>query len=621
MNFSGLRKGSRLLALAALFVAAIAIIELLLPRWRLDLTQDRLFTLSDGTRNILAQIEEPITLTYYFSEATATGAPQLTAHARRVSDLLAEYVAASGGKLRLKRVDPEPFSDTEDLAVAAGIAPVRLDDGRALYFGLTASGAGPHREVIAFFAPDREPQLEYDLTRLIYRLDTPVLPKVGLVSGLPMAFGAGGPLAMAQGRSAPYAVYEQLRQFFDLTLLDAQQLDIPDDIGVLILAHPPRLDVAARYAVDQFVMRGGRLILFIDPLNEVGLTDQSGPLGQPSASAPAVASDAAALIKPWGVTLQPGKVVVDLDYAQRVDMGDGAGADYPAWLALDRSALSSDDMITAPIARLNLAQAGALSLAPPAGVALAELILSSRQAQLIDVNTLLDNGDPASLLRLVKPDGVRHVLAARISGTLPSGFGETPPLRSEKPHLPQAQGMGTVIVVADADMLEDRFWVPPAQVHGGSYGDPVADNGAFVINTVDSLLGSTYLLSLRTRRPAQRPFTVIETMRQQAEIRLLKREASLQDSLAKTEARIQAMEAGGGNDKSFLTAEQKAEVERFRATVATTRLELRAVQRDLRRDVDRLTGWITAANILAAPLLLLACWIGWSWRRRQNAGR
>lgn len=610
---------SALLALLALaFLLCVALIELALPRARLDLTEDKLFTLSEGTRAILSQIDEPLTLTFYFSDGAATGVPSLKTYANRVWDLAEEYAAASGGKVRLKRIDPEPFTDTEDLAVAAGIQPVRLDDGRAIYFGLTASGPGPEREVIAFFAPEREPQLEYDLTRLIYRMDTPVLPKVALLTGLPMAFGPGGPLALAQGRSAPYAVYDQLKQFFDLSLLDPTDLVIPDATGVLILAHPPALDVAQRYAIDQFVMRGGRLILFIDPLNETGLTDQSGALGQPGAAAPPVVSDASALTRPWGISLIADTVVADLAFAQRVDMGPGGSADYPAWLSLDRAALSPDDMVTAPIARLNLAQAGALALDPPPGVVINELIRSSDQAQLIPVDTLMANGDPASLLRIIKPDGERHTIAARLSGTLPSAFGARAPLQTGTPHLPQSQGMGTVIVVADADLLEDRFWVQSGQVLGGRYGAPVADNGAFVVNMVDSLLGSTDLLSLRTRSGGQRPFAVIEDMRQQAEIRLLKREAELQETVLATEARIRALETGGGSDKAFLTQAQKAEVERFRATVAATRLELRAVQRDLRQDVDRLIGWLTAASILAAPALLLLAWGMWQWIRTRR---
>src|SRR5258708_15747072 len=318
---------------AILFVALNIAADAWLTTERLDLTATGQFTLADGTRNIIAKIAEPITLKFYYSKKVAADYAQTSAYARRVRDLLAEYAALSHGKIILEDVDPEPFTAAEDEATSNGLTGAQTDSGDTVYFGLVGTNRIDGKEVIAYFTGEREPYLEYDLSTLIYHLSTPTKPVLGIISSLPLDTGLGGMAAALQGNAQPNTIYAELSESFATRILDPNLSRIPSNVAVLMVVHPPNLSAAQLYAVDQFVLGGGRALVFVDPNSE--LAQAGGGFDPRSGGAPM--SDLPRLFKAWGVAFNSDKVIADRALAQRVQVSSDLRnpvASYPIWLHL-----------------------------------------------------------------------------------------------------------------------------------------------------------------------------------------------------------------------------------------------------------------------------------------------
>lgn len=615
-----------LIAVAAiLFVAVNVLSTTLLKSARVDLTADRLYTLSDGTRRILAGIEEPITLRLFFSDAAATPYPSIKSYGQRVRSLLQEYEALADGGIRLEIIDPEPFSTAEDDAVAAGLQGIRTNGGDTIYFGLVGTNATDLQLTIPFFSPDRERFLEYDLTKLVSDLSVTEKPVLGLVSWLPLAFGPGGPMAAAQGQSAPYVIYEQLRESYSIRQIGQVFSKIDPDVDLLLVVHPGDLGEQELYAIDQFVLRGGKLILFVDPFLETAPTIQSMP-----GTTLAATSNLEKLLKAWGVDFDPTKVVADRSFAQRVSIMGPQGRetkDYVAWLGLHGPGLSADDPVTAELDMVNLASPGALQPIEGATTRFEPVLRSSAESMYLPVSELRFQPRPDDLLRQFKADGQEKTLAARITGPAKSAFdgpvengeGEGDD-KAEKPAPHVTEGQINVLVVADADILEDQYWVQVQQLFGQRIALPLADNGPFVMNAVDNMSGSSDLISLRSRGVSQRPFTLVADIQRKAEARFLAEEKRLQAKLAEAERRIQELEEGRGEgDMAALNRSQAEEIENFRREMLATRKQLRDVQHNLRRDIERLGVWVKAANLALMPILVaIAALVIASVRQRRR---
>lgn len=614
-----------LIAVAAiLFVAVNVLSTTLLRSARIDLTADRLYSLSDGTKRILSGIEEPLTIRLFFSDAAATPYPSIKSYGQRVRSLLQEYEALADGAIRLEIIDPEPFSTAEDDAVAAGLQGIRTNGGDMLYFGLVGTNATDLQLTIPFFSPERERFLEYDLTKLVSDLSVTERPVLGLVSWLPLAFGPGGPMAAAQGQSAPYVIYEQLRESYSIRQIGQVFSEIDPDVDLLLLVHPGDLGEQELYALDQFVLRGGKLILFVDPYLETAPTIQSMP-----GTTIAASSNLEPLLEAWGVSYDPTRVVADRNFAQRVAvMGPGGREpkDYIAWLGLRDGALSAQDPVTAELDMVNLASVGALEPAEGATTRFEPIMWSSDQSMFLPVNELRFNPEPDELLRQFKADGETKTLAARITGPAKSAFdgppesdtGEEGEADNLSPHL--TEGQVNVIVVADADLLEDQYWVQVQNLFGQRIALPLADNGPFVMNAVDNMSGSSDLISLRSRGVSQRPFTLVAEIQRRAEARFLAEEQRLQANLAETERRIQELEEGRGDgDMAALNRSQAQEIENFRREMLATRKQLRDVQHNLRRDIERVGTWVKVANLALMPILVaIAALVIAAVRRRRR---
>jgi ABC-type uncharacterized transport system involved in gliding motility auxiliary subunit len=631
--------GTGIVAAFAIFFAVNIIANQGLRGARIDLTEARLYTLSDGTRNVIKAIPEPITLRFFFSDRLASAAPQIKQYGNRVRELLERYAALSNGKIHLEVIDPEPFTESEDRAVQAGLQAVPLPDGSQLYFGLSATNALDQQQSIPFFQTDREQFLEYDLTKLVYGLSKPKKPTVGIVGALPLEYGPGGMMAAMRGQSQPYLILDQIKQFFDVKMLDANDpAAINDKLGVLVLAHPQNLKPAEKYAIDQFVLKGGHLIVFSDPYSETMAAMPNPMTGQPMPPGSDQSSLLPDLFKAWGVKIEPGKFVADLTLAQRVQTGKpGAAAvvDYVPWLNIPPENMDHDDIVTASLTNINGASFGAIEALPGATTKVTPLMTSSNKAMLMDIANIQGDPDPEAIAAKFKPDGKTYVLAARISGPAKTAFPDGAPAPEKKdgdkkdaapaaPTAPQVKDSVkpiNVMVVADADMLDDRFWARTQQMFGQNVFVPIAANADFIVNAIDNMSGSGDLIGLRSRGRSQRPFEKIEAMRRDADQQFLARQNELQKKMEDTQKKLADLQSKAqGQSNALLTAEQQAAIDNFRDQLLQTRRELRNVQHQLNQGIERLQLLIKFINIGLMPLLaaVVAVGLGIFWRRRRQ---
>ncbi len=580
-----------------LFLALNVIAERMLRPVLIDLTDAGLFSLSDGTRSVVNDLDEPVTLNYYFSRQLAASYPNLLSYGKRVEDMLVTIARVSLGKVNLRVIEPEPFSEIEDEAVAAGLQGVPLGDGTTLYMGLRAENSLDGEAVIPFFSEERDGFLEYDIAKIIQGLGQSDRLRLTLLSRLPMAFGPGGPQAAFQGQSQPYVIYEQLTEFFDVQEITSGFDAVPQETDILMLVHPPALTEDQLYLIDQYVLGGGRLIAFLDPHAESL---------NPQAFSPD-ASDLGPLLEAWGLSMPEGQVVGDLAQAQRVSFGGEFGGsniqDYVFWLGVRPPFLAADDVTTGTLSSINLGSAGVLTPLETE-LTVTPLMTTSTSSMLYAAERAAGVPDPDSLIRDFQADGQQHILAARVSGEAKTAFPDRV-AATTAPSFARATGDIRVVIVSDADMLEDRFWAQTQNVFGQRIAVPIAGNGSFVLNIVDHISGSDALLGLRGRGISNRPFDRVNDMRKAAEARYLAEEQRLQAELEATEARIAELEAGSVSGELVLSAEQEAEVERFRESLIETRRALRDVQRGLRAEIDGLGRTLSMINILLMPLLVV----------------
>ncbi len=620
-----------LLSAAAIAVALLLVlgINMLADRFlasaRVDLTQERLFTLSPGTRSVLAGLQDPVTLRLFYSRRLGAEIPAFGGYAERVRDMLREYVAASGGKLRLEIRDPEPFSDTEDRAIALGLQAIPLDQsGEQVFFGLAASNQADDERNIPFFQPERERFLEMDLTRIIYELSNPRRPVLGVLSPLPLN---GDPRAMLMRQpqlAQPQVVMNQLRQVFTVRDIAMDALVIEPDVQLLLVAHPQGLSDATLYAIDQFVMRGGRLIAMVDPHSEMQAA-RPAPGGRPPAD---TASNLDRLLNAWGIETPREHIVADLRGAWRVRAGPNdrvQAVDYVAWFALQNDSLNRNEVTVAALDQISVASAGEIRLRPGTRLEFTPFLTSSAQSMLLEVARVRSDPQPARILGDFRADGQRRAIAARFRGTLGTAFPDGPPAPPEgveRPadfpaHRSATEAPASFVVIADTDMLEDRFWVRVQDFFGQQVAQPFAGNGSLIVNIADNLAGSDAMISLRSRGESQRPFERVDAIRRTADAQYRQTERGLQERLQGTERRLRELRQGTpvqpgerNQNQVMITPEQRAEIDRAREEIAATRRQLRAVQLELRRDIEALETTLRILNIVVVPLLVTLLAIG-----------
>jgi ABC-type uncharacterized transport system involved in gliding motility auxiliary subunit len=613
-----------LVALTVLFLAVVMLSNVGLRGMRVDLTQNRLYTLSRGTQQVLAELKEPVNLYFYFSrEAAAKQAPLLMPYATRVREFLEELAARSNGKIHLRIVDPQPFSDDEDRAGEFGLQSLQSGGGDALYFGLAGTNSTDGRSAIPTFQADREEFLEYDVAKLINELGTPKKPVIGLISTLGMQ-GQFNPMTGQMGD--PWPIYTQLEELFTVRSLTPDTDHIDQDVDVLMLVHPKHLAQKTLYAIDQFVMRGGRILLFVDP-NAGGDTSGQDPSNPMAGMMADHSSDLEPLLKAWGVDYDPTKVIGDLELGLEVRTNvQSPPVRHIGILGLGHDDMDHKDVLTASLDKINLATAGWVAARPGAKITFEPLLLSSTSAAPIPAQRFNALTDPSTLRDGFKPTGIRYALAARITGPVDSAFPQGSPPDEKAPagppaaHLTKSAQPTNIVIIADTDMLMDYMWVQMHEVFGQRVAQAFANNGDLVANILDNLSGSSALISVRGRATFSRPFERVEALRHQADDRLRSKALELQSELQQTETKLTELQ-NKRNDQSslMLSPEQEAELKRFVAEKTRVRKELRETQRGLDVDIDRLDSWLKVVNIAIAPLCVaVAGVIILSLRRRRR---
>jgi len=634
--------GSGLAMAVVLFFAVNVLSNVALRSARFDLTDQQLYTLSEGTKNILGSLDEPITLRFYLSKKLATGLPGINSYANRVMELLQEYEIAAGGNVNLHIIDPEPFSEEEDRAVGYGLQGIPLNNGNAqFYFGLIGTSSTDDQELIPFFQPDREEFLEYDLTKLVHQLSNPKPKVVGLLSTLPLEGGPPMGMRPGQGGSAPWMILDAIREVLQVKPLDKEVTSIPNDIEVLMVVHPKQLSDPTLYAIDQFVLRGGRALVFVDPHSEADRIPPNprNPMGMQGPRN----SDLGKVFDAWGIELVKGKVVGDLPLAKKVNFQKQSRtlvADYPLWIDLTPKHLNAEDVVTAKLPNLTFASAGILKKKEGSGIDFIPLVETDEQAMQIDSSRLMFMPDVEGLLRTYRPEGKKLTMAARLTGTVKTAFpdgrpeatdsddkggdsGEESQTSQDRPHLTESAEPVNIIVVADTDMLQDRFWVQVQSFLGQRIGVPTSANNSFVTNALDNLTGSSDLITVRSRGSFSRPFTLVRAIQQEAEMQFRQKEQVLQQRLKGTERKIQDLQKQKEDQTAvILSAEQQAALEGFRQQLVATRKELRSVQHELQKNIESLEGIVKFLNIGFMPLVIVVGGLvisAYKVRRRRNA--
>jgi len=628
MNSKMMFSGKGLVITGAFLLVSVALISVF-PRLRVDLTQDSLYTLADGTRNIVRNLEKPVELLFFYSEEATADVPQLRTYGTRVQELLQEMEIASEGNLTLRLVDPVPFSEEEDEAVEYGVQRVPLSEGgEEVFFGIvavdpsTVEAEGEEAEAekifktIALVRPDQEEFLEYEVAKLITQVANPTPPVVGFLSSVPVD---GGMNPDTMQPVAPLMIMDTIRQLYTARRVAPDATSIDEDITILMLVHPQELSLQTQYAIDQFVLRGGKVLAFLDP--NADSQAQPGEDGVPVAR-PNQASDLAALLAAWGVQFDNTRVVADREQALLVNLGESTRpVTHYGMMGLQRGSFAND-IVTTGMQVLNLSSAGAISPLEGAQTTFEPLLQSSADAGLMEAPLFKALTDPTILLDDFQATGERYTIAARVSGPVQSAFPEGRPAPAAEPvaeHLSESSGPVNIILIADSDMLNDRLWVQIQSFFGQRIGQAFASNGDFIMNSLDNLSGNAELVTIRSRGRYARPFLTVMELQREADLRLREEETELLQNLQQTEVQIAALSST--QDGNQLSDEQRAEIDRFNEQQLETRRRLREVQLQLNQDIERLGSVLKFVNTALVPILLIGfvLLMGYLRGRRRTA--
>jgi|TARA_B110000879_G_scaffold23532_1_gene30930 ABC-type uncharacterized transport system involved in gliding motility auxiliary subunit len=653
MNNKSLFSTFGLLSVAVVLIVLVALLSSL-PGFRIDLTEDRLYSLSDGTKSLVAGLEEPLELIFFYSDSATEDAPQIRSYGTRVKELLKEIVIASDGNLRLSIIDPEPFSEEEDLAAQYGVQAVPVSQGaQAIYFGLVVvQDVDPEEvplgvrvsEIMPLIRPDLEQFLEYEFMKLITKVGNPDRQVVGLLTELEIDGGFNPVVGQA---TQPWMVMDVMRQLYEVKRVDSTSAEIDPDVDILVMIHPQGLSDRMLYAIDQYVLAGGEALIFLDPNADSMVT--RAPQGNLIPAG--MSSSLPGLLDSWGVSFDASKVLTDNELALRVSMGQNQRPiPHLGMLGVQRSYLNQDDIVTNGLETINMSSVGSIAQAGGATTIFEPIIVSSNDAMLMESALLEDVTDPSILFDEFISANQSYVIAARVSGLVSSAFPEGRPLEpvtepdlqsdevggvlnesSDEPegatesnevqHLASSDGPINLLIFSDTDMLSDRMWVQVGQFMGQRIPQPFANNGDLVINALDNLSGGADLAGIRSRGRYSRPFTRVINLQREADDRLRQEEAELLDRLAETEQALADLnQTEDGQVIGQITPEIQEEVDRFNGELLDTRRRLRDVQYQLTEDIEQLGSRLLAINTFMIPFLLtlLLLGVGYFRSRRQK---
>jgi ABC-type uncharacterized transport system involved in gliding motility auxiliary subunit len=606
------------LAMALVLIAFNAIASR--ARTRIDLTAEKAYTLSPGTRAILAKLDTPVQIRFYCTKNTSTMPVVLSTYAQRVDDLLSEYKQAAKGMIDLQRLNPEPDSDAEDSARLDGVEAQTVRAGDRIYLGLSVAMLD-QKQAIAFLTPDRERLLEYDISRAIARVMTTDKPVTGIMSSLPV-MGQMNPMAMQMGQRGqpPWAFISELMHDFNVKQVEMTADKIPDDIKVLVVIHPKGISEATQYALDQFVLRGGKLVAFLDPLC---ILDR--PPAEPGRMPPPSSSTLDKLVRAWGLTFDTTKVVADMEHVAQLQQGPN-----PTVLALNETSINKDDVVTANADNLLMAFAGSFGGTPTDGLTETVLIKSSKRSQLVE--GMMASLAAGEISKNFVPSGTEYPLAIRLVGKFKTAFPDGKPKSAspeQKPDdkssdtpLKESAQSNTVVLVGDADMIQDQVAVREIQAIGQRVVMPLNSNLSFGQSVVEQLAGDSNLITVRSRASRERPFTVVQKLQADADANYRSKIKELESSLADTQRNLSELQKGKeGGQRFILSPEQQQELVNFRKKEADVKVQLKEMRKQLRSEIDSLENRVKWVNIAGMPLAVIVAGFGLAALKRKRAAK
>lgn len=581
-----------------------------LKLYRLDVTENKLFTLTDSTRKVIADVDDPITLKFYYTDALGARAPAYGLYADRVQALLTHYSSLSNGKIVFQKISPEAFSDEEDRAVASGLTAIPLGTSQEKgYLALVGSNSTDDEEIIPFMTLDRAAFLEYDLTRVVHKLSKPARKNVGLITGLDMrgAMGANG-----QPRP-PWLIIRQIEEYFNLRAIASNAKKLADNLDMLLIVAPDELSDELAFAIDQFALSGKPVVVFADPFSEVNSRNPTGLAKN--------GKNFLKLLSGWGADIAADKVVADPQNSRRIQFSSPTGpviVNYIVWLSYNERSLDRGDAIFSKVKRLMIATPGEIKLNKSAGTKLQALIRTGKKTSLLSTDLMVPP-NPIKLLNGFLADDKEKILAARFNGVAKaSDFGTKQSVPGQK-----KDGNINVIVVADADMLFDSFWARRSNSGGQQGIVPIANNQDMLLNILENMSGGAALSGLRGRGIESRPFIVVQNLQRRAELRYRKRERVLTDKLKLAQKKLIDIQSSAAKGQVVISDEDKTAILNIRQEVVSVRRGLRGVQRSLNRDIERLELRVQLINTIGIPVAILFgafLWFGLGRRRRKTGG-
>jgi ABC-type uncharacterized transport system involved in gliding motility auxiliary subunit len=607
------------IGVAAMFLVVVALNFIFgLAKKRVDLTAEKLYTLSPGTAAILKKLDGPVEIRFYCTRGEKEIPAQIKAYAQRVEDLLGEYKQLGKGNIELKKFNPKPDSDAEDSAQLDGVEGQMLPNGERLFLGIAVSSLDA-KAALPFLSPDREKLLEYDISRSISRVAHPEKPVVGVMTSLPMFGQPMNPMMMRMGQQPqePWVVINELKRDFEVKQIQMDVDRIDDDVKVLMVVHPKNISDKAQYAIDQFVLRGGKLVAFLDPHYAMEGRDPQNPM-MPNMNA---GSTMDKLLKAWGVTFESGKVVADMTFKTRVQRPNSREEEFPAVLSLNSKAVNTNDVVTSQLDSLLLPFAGVFSGTPADGLKKTVLLQTSADSQLVE-GFMAQLGSDA-ITKDFKPSGTTNAIAIRLAGKFKTAFPDGKPAdpkseddkkdekkEEKKPgdSLKESKTDSVVVLVGDADLLNDQFSVHVQNIFGQRIVIPRNGNLNLAQNVVEQMSGDSNLIAVRSRATMNRPFTKIQEIQAKAEARYRGKLKELEDSLRETQTKLNELQAKKekGQQRFILSPEQQAEVEKFRKVEAEKKRELKEVRKEARAEIDWAENWRKWANIFGMPIFVTA---------------
>ena len=620
---------------AAAFVIVVALNAILSPvPLRKDLTEDKIYTLSEGTRKILEKIDTELTIRFYYTQNDPNMPVYLKNYARRVEDLLYEYRQQAPKFIRIEKLDPQPDTDAEDSANLDGIDGQMIQTGDKIYLGVSFTSLD-QKVALPFLSPERERLLEYDMSRAISKVMSPEKPVVGVMSALPVFGNQPNPMQMRMGQmqgQPEWIAITELKNDFDVQEIELTAEEIPADVDVLLVIHPRGITATTQYAIDQFVLRGGKLIAMVDPLS---IIDRQNNGGNPMmGGGPQTSSSLDQLFGAWGVAMDKSRVVADRNFTSRMMRGNRP-EEVPSVLSITPEGVNTNDIATSQIGSLLMAFSGAFTGTPKEGLTKTDLVFSTESSQMVEGFMAQMSGQ--AILNDFKSDDARKSLAIRLSGKFKTAFPDGKPKaadasdeeekdeekKDDAAQLKESAEENHVVLIADADMLFDQFCVRVQNIFGQRIIIPQNANINLTQNLVEQMAGDSNLINARSRAIKNRPFTLVAKMRTEAEARYRSQIKELEADLQETQRKLNELQRTkeDASQQFILSPEQKAELENFRTKQAETNKKLKNLRKQLRRDIDSLENRLKWANILGMPaiVIVLGLLVGIIKRQRTAA--